>query len=551
MQKNSFDIVPETEEDISYRNKLTKEYDKYLKSLNKKQRKFIKKKLSNIYWRLNNLYHIRDKDSRLTILRFNKAQEIVHSVKHNRVVILKSRQQGISTYYVARSMDKCIFQAGISAGIQSYGLDESNKLKMRAVLMFTEMDEDLKALLNISIIANNQKGILFSNGSILKIGNFRGDTIQLLHVSELAKIALMNPTRADEIKTGAFQAISTNSYISVESTAEMPSGMFFEMWNSAERKLKSGKNFSPLDFYPIFLSWVDDPDCSLDFELDVSDEAYEYADMLKKEYNITLTLPQLRWLTPKLDELGEDFNKEYPATPEMAFKQSVEGTYLLKQYKKLVKEHRIGKYKFMRDYPVYVSFDLGINDEMVMLFTQIVEGKTRLINEYHNTGEGFQHYINVLFMLKDKYGYNYSKIFMPHDMNVRELSSGLSRLQLARKMGLSNIVVLAKMKFKDSISAVRLFVDTLYIDESCKMTLDSIQLYRKKYDKAVGVYLDEDVHNIYSNYIASLRYMAQGLGYKKIAHSTRATASINERSRAKRTKNRRIYRKKKSSYTVV
>jgi hypothetical protein len=51
----------------------------------------------------------------------------------------------------------------------------------------------------------------FSNGSTLKIGNFRGDTLSFLHVSELAKIAKRFPEKAEELNSGAFEAVSTNS----------------------------------------------------------------------------------------------------------------------------------------------------------------------------------------------------------------------------------------------------------------------------------------------------------------------------------------------------
>ena len=48
----------------------------------------------------------------------------------------------------------------------------------------------------------------FSNRSTLRIGNFRGDTLQSLHVSELGKIAKDYPHKAKDVKDLASALIS-------------------------------------------------------------------------------------------------------------------------------------------------------------------------------------------------------------------------------------------------------------------------------------------------------------------------------------------------------
>ena len=53
-------------------------------------------------WRMNNLYWIEDKDSNRIIMNMNRGQHKVKAAqrKHPRIIILKSRQQGISTYWL-------------------------------------------------------------------------------------------------------------------------------------------------------------------------------------------------------------------------------------------------------------------------------------------------------------------------------------------------------------------------------------------------------------------------------------------------------------------
>ena len=385
--------------------------------------------------------------------------------------------------------------------------------------MWDELDQNIKDLLGITLVSNNSKGMTFSNGSVLKIGNFRGDTLQGLHVSELGKIAKRYPDKADELKKGAFQAVSVGNIITIESTAEGQQGLFFEMWQRATNKVERGKKLTQLDFEPIFLGWMDDPDCQLFDEVDIEPYHQDYIDRLYEDLpDIELSRPQLNWLCAKLDELGEsDFDQEYPATPKRAFAQSVEGTYFHHQYQKLIKEKRIGWFPHVPGYPVSVAWDLGMNDEMVLTFLQTVDGHPRVINAYHNTGQDIEYYAKVLIALKDKYKYEYGVTIVPFDIEVKEMTSGMTRRQTMNKYGIRNIRVLKRLSFMESIQVARQLINIVEIHETlAEHVVLSIQQYRKKYDSKIGAYLDKDVHDIHSNYMASFRYLAQGIGLSRL-----------------------------------
>lgn len=490
--------------------------------------------LGSKLWRLNNLYYIHDKNSNLVKLVLNKLQYMLLTVyKHPKKLILKSRQIGITTLMCAYEFDDCLFKPRFKAGIQSYGQDESAKLQEKIDIMWKNLDSVLIEVLRIKILKNNSNGIQFSNGSILRIGNFRGDTLQALHVSELAKISSKYPAKARELKTGAFQAVGKDNKITVESTSEGNFGLFFEMWTTYSAMVDAGIPLTPMDFMPIFLPWFMDEDCSMVTEVvleptelfktylvDLGKEFSLTLPLIYAEYNttnslpsLTLTIEQTNWLIVKLRELGADFNREYPATPDMAFAQSVEGTYFKVQYDILKEEKRFVDIDYNSQYPVYVGWDLGVNDENILLFWQVINGVVILVDEHHATGEGLPYFDKVLKNKKAQHNFTfYSEHILPHDIAVQEWGTGRTRIETMAEYGYTNINLLTRLVFAESIAVARQFLlSNIVISKRCVGTISALQNYKKKKDEKLGAYLDTDVHDIHSNYMAAFRYSAQGL----------------------------------------
>jgi hypothetical protein len=516
----------ETQAEIEARNAMTTDYLQREQNLTDEQIVFLETKFSSKLFRMNNLYTIMDKEGVKRIMHLNDAQrKILTQFKHNKKIILKSRQQGISTLYLAYYLDNCITKPGYQAGIQSYGQDEAEKLSKRALLMWDDLDPEIKELLGIKLVANNSKGMTFSNGSILKIGNFRGDTLQGLHVSELGKIGKRYPEKAKELKTGAFQAVSKYSKITIESTAEGNSGLFFDTWFTAVALADMGAELTPLDFQAIFLSWLDDPDCHMEQTPSVPHhkqylvpELELYFEKLELELNIVIEQAQKNWYIVKKIELGNDMKQEYPATPQEAFEQSIEGTYYRIQYEALMMMNRIGEFKIHPNLPIDIAFDLGINDDFVILFGQQQRDKYVMFADYSNTGQGLDFYVKIVDALCIKYNVNIRHAFAPHDISVKELGTGRTRLEVLRELGI-NPIVLPKLSIIDGITAVREFLKNIYIDTACKDLITSIQNYRKTYDEKLDVYLDKPVHDAFSHLADGLRYFAIGMTKYRLEYS--------------------------------
>lgn len=472
---------------------------------------FVETKLASKLWRLNNLYKIRDKNGTLCTMKLNESQlYTLTQFKHNKKIILKSRQQGMTTLAVAYNLDSCIFKPGFSAGVQSYGIDESRKLQLKAKLMWEEFDPDIKKALNIDLIINNANGMQFTNGSILKIGNFRGDTLQSLHVSELAKIAKKYPEKARELKTGAFQAIGKDSKITIESTAEGKAGLFYELWQKSVMKKRLldevGAQLSPFDFEPIFLSWMMDPDCNLTQPVHIPEHLQEYFDT----FNPPLRDTQKYWYAAKYEEIGAEIKQEYPSTPKEAFEKVLEGTYYANEYKNLT----LGKFDYDPSYYVYSAVDLGMNDTFSNIFFQVdLNGQVTIIAEYMDSGHGLEYYRDIYDAFKKKYNWHYQFMYAPHDVAVRELTSDKTRLQVLKELKFNPIVV-KRHSLIDGIEATRQLLKNIRIDTSCEATIAAIQNYRKAFNEQLGVFLDKPVHDEHSHPADALRYLAMGLKHR-------------------------------------
>ena len=483
--------------------------------------KELAEKLRYKSWRLNNIYTIYTKDNQRQKLKLNHGQQKVLNIKHNRKIILKTRQQGISTLFVMYNLDSVMTIPGYTAGIQSYGKDEATKLAKKAHITLEYMHPAVKQLLGIKLTSRSKENLEFSNNGNLRIGNFRGSTLQSLHISELAKIAKKYPDKAQELKTGAFQSVSPENKITIESTAEGKEGLFYEMWEQAVRRfsINTGKvfnysdttdysnTFSPLDFYPIFLSWIDDLDCNIDTPYPTGN-VESYFEELEQKHGIVLKDTQKWWYAAKYDELGRDIYQEYPTLPEEAFQANIHGTYFEANYARLIRDRRITKVEYNRRYPVYAAFDLGVNDNTVIIFAQIIQGKVYIIEEYINNGKDIAYYVEILKSMN----FSYKRIFLPHDAQVRELS-GRTRLETFKSLGVHQAVILRpKLSFADSIQTARSFLnDDIYISERCVNLIAALQNYRKKYDEKLKVYLPTDVHDKHSDVAAALRYLAQGI----------------------------------------
>jgi hypothetical protein len=136
--------------------------------------------LANQEWRLNNLYHIRDKNGQKVLLNFNWAQRSFLAAIWYFNVILKARQLGFSTIICIYFLDCALFNSNHKCGIIDSGIDDAKK-KLKMIKYAYENIPP--AFLNNPMVGiptmttNAAELVEFSNGSGISVGtSHRGDT---------------------------------------------------------------------------------------------------------------------------------------------------------------------------------------------------------------------------------------------------------------------------------------------------------------------------------------------------------------------------------------
>ena len=265
---------------------------------------------------------IRTKAGAIAPLSINAAQKFIHRKAEDqlartgrvRIIALKGRQQGFSTYVQARFYHRVIGRAGVRAYILTHSSAATENLFGITDRLHKNCPEDLRP----KIRKVNAKELSFADlDSSYRVGTARTDavgrseTIQYFHGSEVGFW-----DNAEEHIAGILQAVppTAGTEIWLESTANGV-GNFFH-----RECMKAIQGRSAFEF--IFVPWF----WQTEYRTPVTGKETfkptpDEAELVSRH---TLDVAQLNWRRGKLAEIGEHkFRQEYPCTPEEAF--AVEG----------------------------------------------------------------------------------------------------------------------------------------------------------------------------------------------------------------------------------
>jgi hypothetical protein len=196
----------------------------------------------------------------------------------------------------------------------------------------------------------------------------------------------------------------------------------------------------------------------------------------------------------------EEYNQEFLCS----FDAAIKGSYYASELQKARNEGRIKPGIYDDSLLVHTVWDLGIGDAMAIGFYQKVGPETRMVDYYENTDQPLSHYAAHL----NQKTYTYGKHFAPHDIAVRELSTGKSRLEAAKALGI-RFEITPNLPVDDGINAGRMMFDHLWIDEAkCAYFLDAIAQYRREWDDAKGMFRETPRHDWTSHAADVHRYAA-------------------------------------------
>jgi hypothetical protein len=460
----------------------------------------------NEYWRLNNLYKIADENGDIVTFKMNEAQTWLYRNMHYLNLVLKARQLGFTTFIDLFILDRCLFNPNVHAGIIAHNLEDAKSIfNLKIKDVFERLPDGLKNALEPSQDSANT--LEFKNGSLIRVGtSMRSGTLQYLHVSEYGKICSKYPEKAREIRTGALNTVHAGNFIFIESTAEGQEGHFYNLCEEAQTKERKGDVLTTLDFKFHFFPWWKHPGYQLPVKgVVIPQESEDYFTLLKSN-GIHLSDQQKAWYVKKAAQQEDDMKREYPSTPEEAFESSVEGAYYGRQMAKAEEENRVGAVPHDPALEVETWWDIGMRDSTSIWFVQRERDIYRVIDFYQNSGEGLPHYASVLQSKAKKRGFIYSQHVGPHDLKVRELGTGKSRLETARKLGVK-FRVCADHRVEDGIEAVRNGIPKCWFDEEhCAEGIKALKNYRKEWDDKLGTWRKQPRHDENSHAADAFRY---------------------------------------------
>ncbi len=465
-------------------------------------------RLSDRRWRLNNLYRIKDAHGRRVKFRMNWAQRALFDDLHSLNLVLKARQLGMTSFIQLLILDACLFNANVTAGTVAHTLHDAEAIfKEKVRYPYQQLPAALRQAL--PAVSDSSRELAFANGSSLRVGtSLRSGTFQYLHVSEHGKICARYPDKAAEIKAGALNTVHPGQNIFIESTAEGREGDFFTFCADARNRERESAPLTALDFRFHFFPWWRHPGYVLaPGGVVIPDGLARYFAELEAG-GIRLGAAQKAWYVRKAAQQGDAMRREFPATPDEAFAASVTGAYYAREMARVRGEGRILSLPHDPALPVNTFWDLGINDTNAIWFHQRVGREDRFIDYYENEGEGLAHYVQVL---RDR-PYTYGGHHLPHDVEVRELGSGLSRRRMLEDLGLRPIVTVPRANdLGTDIQAVRNALAGCWFDGArCDAGLRHLDGYRRAWDDKRGVWRDRPHHDAASHGADAFRMFAVG-----------------------------------------
>jgi len=261
---------------------------------------------------------IRTKDGDIQPLNLKPAQEVLQKAVDAqladegkvRVIILKARQQGLSTYVGGFLYHNVSQRQAMKAMVVTHHSDSTRALFDMTKRYHENCPELLKPHSKYSSRRELSFDVLDSSFIVSTAGGEsigRGETLTHVHCSELA---FWQKSTAQENFNGLTQAVPSKpgTAIFIESTANGVSGLFYDLWQGAV----DGSN----GYVPVFIPWFMDP---------------EYREIVPKNFKRTpeekqlvklykLDNGQLMFRRRKIAQNGIDlFRQEYPAEPDEAF----------------------------------------------------------------------------------------------------------------------------------------------------------------------------------------------------------------------------------------
>lgn len=214
----------------------------------------------------------------------------------------------------------------------------------------------------------------------------------------------------------------------------------------------------------------------------------------------------------------EEFEQEF----ECSFTAAIRGAYFGGLMADADRDKRVTDVPYDPALPVHTAWDLGVSDSTTIWFVQAHPGgKFAVIDYYEASGAGLDHYAEVL----RKRGYAYGRHIAPHDIRVRELGTGKSRLETARNLGI-RFDICPNIPVQDGINAIRTILPRCWFDETrCEDGIEALRHYRREFNDKTGDFKQRPRHDWASHATDAFRYFA--VGFRQERSGPRQAKALN------------------------
>jgi hypothetical protein len=232
-----------------------------------------------------------------------------------------------------------------------------------------------------------------------------------------------------------------------------------------------------------------------------ADPEWFFAEYRASQTNV---LPKAELDAARKDMTADEYAQEY----ECSFEASVKGAVFAREIIQAREAGRVTRVPYDPALPVDTDWDLGVGDATAIWFSQtLYSGEVRLIDYYESTGQGLAHYREVL----NQRAYTYGTHWAPHDIQVRELGTGRSRLEAAHQLGIPFQISPKVESLEDGIHAARMLLPRCWFDaDHTQRGLECLQHYRWDYNTRINEFKHLPVHDWASHGADAFR----GLAYR-------------------------------------
>ena len=480
-------------------------------------------------WRLANLYKVIDHDGNLRKFVPNFAQQYIIDNLHTRNWITKSRQHGITTLNLMILLDFVLFNSHKNAVVVAHSIREVQEM-FRTKISFpfqrlpqALLDERWSTVKNVAALELN-------NGSQVRVTtSSRGGTPQAAVVTELGYVYWYDPVKASEIVTGVFNSMHRRSFLTVESTAYGMTDFYtrtMRIKDECEKAVSEGRKLDLTQFRLFFLPWYWDKK-NVAKAIPLTPKEDDYFARLETEQRVSLSENQKSWYVMKARvESPAELWREHPSVLEEAFRASAEGAFYSNEMATAYADGRVSDSLYDPTLPVWVAWDLGKGDLMVLIFYQLNGLSRHVVHVYANHTHDFKHYID--YIEKSRFGFTpFTVLAFPHDIKRTELmlQSGETRLSEMRKWAVQlvgggqmfirdlKVIRVPRITAKiDDINMLRIALSNWKFEvkkgspESMGVIelLKSLSNYRRAYDAEKQVFADRPTHDISSHYVDAM-----------------------------------------------